>query len=370
MCYCQYNLSNLTINISLECNMRCSYCYVFSDEIDDCNRNIKLDLNEIKNILTEYAQYNFNKGKKTCDITWHGGEPLLIGVNKFEEIMNIEKEIFEKIGVFICNRLQTNATLIDNEWCKFFKKYKFSIGISLDGPEDIFNKNRYYRKNIFAYNDVIKGIELLKNNNIPFGILSVITNEIYKDAKKIYQFFNNIGIKYVDFIPSYLPTMVSYNLYPENWGTFLCELFDIWIKSPTLHICYFEDIIKKIIHLNNKKDTPLSLICELGSTCGENLSITPDGKLYFCECLIGLSNYFIGDLKKISLSKALSTQNFFKVFKNMNKKIEKCQKCKYFKICESGCLKHRIGHKNKIDYFCKGKQMIFYKIQKFVMKGY
>jgi anaerobic sulfatase-maturating enzyme len=350
--------------------MRCSYCYVFSDEIDNYSRKQSLNISEIENILREYAQYSLNNSKNICDVTWHGGEPLLIGIKKFEEIIDIEKNIFEKMGVFVRNRLQTNATLINDEWCNFFKKYKFSIGVSLDGPKDIFNKNRYYEKNKPAFEDVIKGIKKLEKNNIPFGILSVITNEISQNVKQIYNYFKTIGVKYVDFIPSYLPTTDSYNLSPKNWGIFLCELFDIWIKSPTFHICYFEDIIKKIMNLNNKNNTNLCLMCELGSTCGENLSITSDGKLYFCECLIGLSDYFIDDLKKISLKDALSSENFFRLFKKMNKKIEKCQKCNYYQICESGCLKHRIGHGNEIDYFCEGKQLIFKRILTFLLEGY
>lgn|SRR5690554_6568769 len=139
------DIDNLTINLTMKCNMHCAYCYVYSQEIPEHIKQKDITLDEINLVLEQYASLpHDDNGVKVLDITWHGGEPLIRGKKFFNELINMQKILFDEKQILVRNRLQSNGTLIDDEWAEFFYRYNFSLGISLDGPEEYHSINRYY----------------------------------------------------------------------------------------------------------------------------------------------------------------------------------------------------------------------------------
>lgn len=361
-------ISNLTINATMKCNMRCSYCYVFSQETDNCSLNEELSVDDIKLILEQYVRYQRSYGKQyVVDVTWHGGEPLLKGLNFFEQILEVERNLYDKYHVLVRNRIQTNGTLINQKWAKFFSKNKISVGISIDGPEKIYSQHRYYSNKSSAFLDMMNGIQVLQSHSIPFGVLSVITNETYNDYYIIYKFMKHLGVEFVDFIPSYLPCKLGEGIKSKNWASFLINMYNCWIKDLSFNIGYFSDIIRKMNCLLKYDDYHnYPLLCELTDECGHNLSITSDGDLYMCECLVGMADYKIGNVLNESMYDLLSTNGM--ILNKMNNLSQDCINCKFLSLCEGGCLKHRImdgnlSHNSK-DYFCVAKKAIFSHIWK------
>lgn len=365
-------IDNLTINLSMKCNMHCAYCYVYSQEVPEQVKQKDITLEEIKLVLEQYASLLQDGNEiKVLDITWHGGEPLTRGKEFFYELINLQKTLFENKKILVRNRLQSNGTLIDDEWSEFFYKYNFSLGISLDGPEEYHNINRYYINQKSSFNDTMRGIEILKKHNVSFGILSVITDTALNMVDKIYYFFKDLGIEFVDFIPSYLPEGGErVNVNPINWGNFLIQMFDLWKNDRSFEIGYLSDLLKKIRYKRFGEYNGDWLLCEFSGECGKHLSMTPDGNLYFCECLIGLDEYKLGNLYKDNISDMLSSRLNVEKKDAFNKKGDKCLKCNIYDICEGGCVKHKSQYTDILimgyDIFCVSKKMIVDHIMKSV----
>lgn len=366
---CKEHISNLTVNLNMKCNMHCSYCYVYSQEIPEQIKQDEITLEQIEQLLMKYAEcVNENRGLKILDISWHGGEPLMRGKEFFTKLMELQKNIYDIHKVFVRNRIQTNGTLIDIAWAEFFKKYNFTIGVSLDGPKEYHDLNRYYCNHKSSFKETMRGIEILKTYGVSFGILSVITNPAVDQVDEIYQFFKSLHVKSVDFLPSYLPDGgEEVNLDPVKWGEFLIRVFDIWKEDLSFEIGYLSNIVQKIYNLEDEVENNW-LLCEFSSECGNNLSLTPDGDLFFCECLIGLEEYSLGNVYKSSMKKLLESERNVKRKEEFNIKSQICLNCDIFKICQGGCVKHKTSYLNRYqmgnDIFCVSKKMIISHILK------
>lgn len=362
---CEEHISNLTVNLNMKCNMHCSYCYVYSQEVPEQVKQDEITLEQIEQLLMKYAEcVNEDSGLKILDISWHGGEPLMRGKEFFLKLMELQKKLYNSHKIFVRNRIQTNGTLIDNEWAEFFRKYNFTIGVSLDGPIEYHDLNRYYCNHKSSFMETMRGIEILKAQDVSFGILSVITNPAVNQVNEIYQFFKSLNVKSVDFLPSYLPGGgENVNVDPVKWGEFLIKIFDIWKEDLSFEIGYLSNIVQKAYSLEKNEEMKNSwLLCEFSSECGNNLSLTPDGDLFFCECLIGLNEYRLGNVYESGMKKLLESERNIKRKKEFNVKSKTCLTCDMFKICQGGCVKHKTSYLNRYqmgnDIFCISKKMI------------
>ena len=372
MCTCNWGISNLTINLSMKCNMHCKYCYVYSQEISQQEKSETLTVADVERVLYQYADMTDDEpGIKILDVSWHGGEPLLLGLDFFRGVIEVQRKLYESKRVFVRNRLQTNATLINDDWAAFFAQYKFAIGISLDGNKEIHDTNRYYCDKRSAFNETIRGINLLKKYDVPFGILSVVTNASVDRAEELYNFFKDLDVDFVDFIPSFLPEGgEDVNVDPVRWGKFLIDIYDLWIHNRDFEIGYLENLIDKMkyVYSGESLEGKEWMLCEFSGECGHNLSLTPDGSLYLCECLIGLKEYELGNVFNSTMREMFSSKEAMEGIQQLNKKDEKCKGCNIYAICEGGCIKHKTVYGDSFqigdDVFCVSKKMIVDHIRK------
>ena len=260
----------------------------------------------------------------SISLVWHSGEPMLCGIDYFCHAAELQDRIFRETGVTFTNSIQTNATLIDNEWIKFFKKHKFKLVISFDG---IGNEN--YRQ---STEQVIKVIELLRKKKISFDCLAVVADDDY-DMIANYRFFAQQGLHFA-LSPMFcegggenLPALTI-----ETYIRKVKELFDYWIYDEKgVNIRAFSDYVSMLFGSSNKT-------CTNGSCHGKWLGITPDGNLYNCGRDM-MKQYCFGNIDDMtSISEAFSSDGFRQLLMGAIARRSKCMKnCEFFQYCESGC---------------------------------
>jgi uncharacterized protein len=361
------------ISVTNDCNNACDYCYL------GCNQeNVKkrITLETVREVIKGYCAYlrDFPKDERFLTIIWHGGEPLLVGIEFYRQILEIQKEYKEKYSVRFANGIETNGTLITEEWADFLKENDFFIGVSLDGSKSVHDIHRKGKNDKSSFYKSLKGINLLENKRIPFSILSVVTNKNYKFYKETLDFFLSFkNLRYADFLPGYDPEGNTEHLSPKNYGKFLESLFDYWLVkggSTRLKIRYFEDLILKISS-KITKNTPIG--CEIMGRCGEIQYITEEGDLYPCVALPQKEDLRLGNFHEQSFDKMMHSRNYLNFQEKFNDIHEDCRVCALFPICKGGCAARRFYQPNKKldgkDYYCSARKKIISKITKYYKGG-
>lgn len=311
----------LIIEVTYGCNLRCKYCYNsetgYTKEV--------LSLEKFKHLL-EVVSKKYND----VNIVWHGGEPLTCGIEYYEKIMEIEQEIINKTSIKIGNSFQTNGTLINNDWIKFFKKHNVTnIGISFDG----INHDKYRQRG----EDTLKAIKLLKKHNIHCGCMSVISSDEY-DFMANYHFFKERGIN-MEF--SYLSNegeALELNpLSPENFTKKAIELFDYWLYDKDgINIRLFTTYISMALGSGFR-------ICANSSCHGKYLSVAPNGDLSNCGRIM-MQRYKFGNIADFNdLNEMYNSEGFLKMLKGAITRRNHCKEnCSHFNWCAGGCSEQAV----------------------------
>jgi uncharacterized protein len=233
-----------------ECNLNCSYCYYLVRK-NLYPRNVtKIMSDEV--LQTYIKQHIEATTDDLINFSWHGGEPLLAGITFFRKAVAFQKK-YKPFGKIISNGLQTNGTLLTDEWCRFFADEGFTVGISIDGPVELHDTHRRTRGNSDTFSDVIRGHDLLKSYGVQPEILCVVNSQNVKHPVVLYSFFKQLGVKYLSFLPlvekqSGSQSGVSTSTVPsEEFGRFLCTIFDSWVENDIgeIKIQIFEEADRK-----------------------------------------------------------------------------------------------------------------------------
>jgi len=325
------NNRSLTIIIKVisACNLACRYC----DADIYSNQRISIDtISKIINKALDYANH--------VEFIWHGGEPLLMGIQFYEKVVELQNR-YRREGQIIENTLQTNGTLISQEWVDFFKANDFHVGVSLDGPPEVHNANRIFKSGQGSFEQVMMGIRLLKENGVNFGVLAVITKETVRlGAKRFLDFFIENGIFYIGILPQRPALNIGRTdaLPRDEFEKFAIELFDYWysLDDPRIRIREFDAILDRIFGAESK-------ICIFGGDCrGKILAIAPNGDVYPCDEFMFDDRYKLGNVREQTFEEMLNPMNP-KLIRIRLEDLEtkKSMNCKYLKICNYGCPKDR-----------------------------
>lgn len=351
-------INSIIFKVTTQCNQSCDYCYRYEDKT---STHEVMHLDTVHRIISSYAKFidDTKENPKNMYLIWHGGEPLLMGIKYFSEIMEIEKE-FTQAGYTIFNGIQTNGLLINEEWTSFFKKNDFWVGVSIDGTKELHDAHRFYKNSESSFESVNSNLMLLTENKIPISIISVITKESLSYCKEIMEYFNKSNVISMDFIPCFLYGS-KMTLDSKSYSKFMIELYDLWTASPNkkFNIRFLNDIEKKINFLKTGKG-PINLGCELVGRCGENFSILPNGDIYPCECLTSLNRFKMGNINKVNLNDIHNTEKFGEFKKIVNDINSECFTCEVFDICIGGCLNRRLDEctSNNKDIYCDARKKI------------
>lgn len=303
--------------------------------------------------------------------TWHGGEPLLRDISFYRKALALQKKYGR--GRNIDNALQTNGTLLTDEWCKFFKDNYFLIGISIDGPEhchDVYRKNKAGKD---TFKQVMRGIELLQKYQVDFNTLSVINNYNVDFPLEIYHFFKEIGSKYMQFTPiveqvsktradglTLLPpegsddaVLTPWTVDAKKFGQFYITIFNEWVKKDVgkYYIQLFDATLAGTVGQQPG-------VCIFGETCGHATVMEFNGDVYACDHYV-FPEYKIGNIKTHTIYEMAFSQKQLRFGADKRDMLpNQCRQCEFKKLCNGECPKNRIistkAGEPGLNYLCEG----------------
>ena len=213
------------------CNLGCHYCYYLDKQrLYPRGRSFRMP----DDLLEEYiVQHIAACTEPVISFSWHGGEPTILGLDYFRKIVTLQRK-HQPADREIVNGIQTNGTLLDEDWCRFLAAEGFAVGISLDGPQDMHDRYRATKDGRSVFEQTMRGYRLLQQHQIPAEILCVVSSHNVRFPSEVYRFFRELGAPYLSFLPlvERRPEAeggVSDRTVPaEAWGAFLCTIFDEW----------------------------------------------------------------------------------------------------------------------------------------------
>ena len=360
-------LFNIIIKLTSHCCLACDYCYIGPHQSQYGAKVMSLKM--IEKALNDFLELvKDDRGadidSKTIKLTWHGGEPLLAGLSYFKEIIDLEKSVIPS-SFRVTNAITSNGVKFDKDWVDFFKKENFQIGISIDGPQHVHDLHRKTKKGEGSFRQVMSTIKMLKEANIQFGALSVISSESAKNPDYLFKFFIEEDIKNLNFIPY---TTFSEWLSPKEYTKFSIRFFDLWyeLDDPGFYIRDFANIIARIFGRDSN-------LCEYTNCFGNYLGLDTNGDIYMCDLLIGQSEFLLGNIQNISLGKAIESKRYTDLKSKARINAPSCNNCQYFLVCTGGCM-YRRYLKNSIlpgkDIYCSTRSSLITHIAQTLDKSY
>lgn len=325
---------NLIVKTTRKCNLRCSYCH------DWRSRGEALSFEVLAHLTAKALQ---NPGHRLVNFIWHGGEPLLLGQAFFKRALTLQEKFLQP-RQFVINSVQTNGTLMTEEWCELLKRNRFTVGLSIDGPERIHNLNRSYASGRGSYNDVVRAIGLLKRHELNFGVLLVLNHNTRKlSARDIFDFaLNDLGVKTFSFLPA-VPDNIPGELSGERattdffdmtqYNDFMIEIFDYWfaLDDPEVRIRELDGILRSIMGGNSQ-------CCTLAGNCiGENYHIEPSGDIFHCDKYVGDPAYHLGNVLTDDFEGILRTDKFRRLIVDESRNQSSMSSCPHHAVCNGGC---------------------------------
>jgi uncharacterized protein len=333
------------------CNLKCDYCFYYSK---DQSRKTLMPSTILEKFIKEYLELFPGHVR----FTWHGGEPLLAGIEFFEKIIEFQEKY--RSGHQILNTVQTNGTLISDKWAQFFKDNHFRIGVSLDGNEACHGLFRKNRKGKNSFPQTIRGIKKLQKYNVPVGVLQVITSSNVNKINDNLDFFvNKLNIERIGHIfynknDNHLLKIDGAN--NDQLIEFYGSIIDFWLKKneKDLEIREIENFIAGAMEKQ-------ASLCHFGGTCSSFFCLNYDGKIYPCDRLSDNPEFLLGDLSKQSLVKIFNSPERLKYIKRINYLTNDCLKCVWKNACHNGCFDCR--KENGEYYFCQARKKTFARIK-------
>ncbi len=362
------------------CNLDCHYCY-YLDKADIYGRVEPAMSDELLEMYVK--QYIECNSAETVMFSWHGGEPLIAGLDYYRRAVEYQKKYAgdKKIE----NNLQTNGILVNREWCRFFRDNDFLIGVSLDGPQDIHDPFRVDKGGRPTFERVMQAVEMMAAEGVEFNTLTTVNKLSAGRGAEVYRFFKSLGSKYMQFLPvlEYVkdvpegkrPVIVppgtegsrlaEWSVTPEGYGRFMTDVFDCWIIGDVGR--YYVQLFDVL--LGQWAGVPASL-CSFSETCGDNLVVEHNGDIYFCDHFV-YPQHRIGNINETTLLEALkSRQHFAFGLDKRNSLPRECRACQWYFACCGECPKHRFdpaktgdGMKNAL---CDGYKMIFRHVEPYM----
>jgi len=341
------------------CNLRCEYCYYLHKKslYPDSSHRMPDDL------LEGYIRQHI----ETCPdpivlFSWHGGEPTLLGLDYFQKIVRLERK--HSLGRRIVNGIQTNGTLLDEEWCRFLAAEGFGVGISLDGPEHLHDSYRLRKGGEPTHRQAMRGYELLKKHGVPFDVLCVVHALNVQKPIEVYRFFKQIKASYIGFLPlvEALPDeggSVSPRTAPsELFGDFLCTIFDEWAEQDIgrIRVQIFEEAAATALGQDHS-------LCIFKKTCGDVPVLEHNGDFFSCDHFVNRA-HCLGNIRETPLADLLDDPRQIAFGRAKWDTLPRyCRECEVLSLCSGGCPKDRIlrapdGEKG-LNYLCAGYKRFF-----------
>lgn len=357
--------------VGATCNLDCSYCY-YRDKADIYG-NLRQAMSD--ELLEQYIeQYLTDVSQPVVTFCWHGGEPLLAGKEFFRKAMELQRRYAGDKQIE--NTLQTNAVLVDEEWCRFFKENNFLVGVSLDGPREIHDAHRRDCGKGPTFDKVMAAIELMNRYGVEYNILATVNSASEGHGAEVYAFLRNIS-SYIQFLPvvEYVKNsdglsarivspdeeggeLAPWSVSPLGFGRFMCDVYDEWVVRDvgSRFVQLFD------ITLANWCAVQPSL-CAFCETCGDAMVVEYNGDVYSCDHFV-YPEYCLGNIANKRLVEMYDSEEQRAFGRDKREALPmECKRCTYNFLCRGECPKHRFATAGNgepyMNVLCEGYKMFF-----------
>jgi uncharacterized protein len=362
------------------CNLACRYCfYLEKKKLYPRERQWRMSDAVLEEYIRQYIQ---DQPAREIFFAWQGGEPTLLGVDFFRKVVGLQQK--HAVDKTISNALQTNGTLLDDEWCEFLAARRFLVGLSIDGPRELHDRYRVDRRRQPTFDAVMLGLGLLRKHKVDFNTLTVVNRANSRQPLEVYHFLKDIGGEFLQFIPlvERQPPALSktgsdfagppepgrpgdpqspvteWSVEAEAYGNFLCAIFDEWVRRDVgrVFVQQFDAALGNWMGLG-------SSLCVFAEKCGAALAIEHNGDLYSCDHYV-YPEYHLGNILNQSLGgMARSDRQTGFGSNKLDALPEYCRKCGVRFACNGECPRHRFlktpGGEDGLNYLCPAYKQFF-----------
>ncbi len=355
------------------CNLACDYCYYLEKAklYQDNPRHVMSD-ELLEKFIEEYIN---SQTMQEVLFTWHGGETLMRPLSFYRKAQALQKRYAR--GRQIVNCIQTNGTLLTDEWCRFFHDNQWLVGISIDGPQEFHDEYRRNRQGRPSFVKVMQGINLLKKHNVEWNAMAVVNDYNADYPLEFYHFFKELDCHYIQFAPiveriaphadgRHLAAvdeeskegLADFSITPRQWGNFLCSIFDEWVRQDVgnYYIQLFDSTLANWVG-----EQPG--ICTLAKTCGHAGVMEFNGDVYSCDHFV-FPQYKLGNIYSNTLAEMMYGERQQKFGQAKYTALPaQCKKCPYLFACNGECPKNRFCKTTDgepgLNYLCQGYYRFF-----------
>ena len=365
------------------CNLDCKYCFYLEKERLYPQKRTASDFRMTDDVLRNFIRQHIDQ-QDVPEITfaWQGGEPTLMGLDFFHRAIELQAE-YRPPGKRIANALQTNGILLDDDWCEFFRRQDFLIGLSIDGPKPIHDQYRVNKAGHGTHDGVMRAWDLLKRHGVQYNTLTVVNRLVGDHPTEVYEFLKDNGSAFMQFIPLVervgsepntlagpppLKTLAPHaevtpwSVLPEQFGDFICEIFDQWVRRDvgTVFVQLFD------VQLGIEVGAGSSL-CVFAETCGRAMALEHNGDLYSCDHFV-YPQFKLGNIMEQPIDQMLSSPAQKQFGDDKRDALPQyCLRCPVKKYCNGECPKHRFlttpDGEAGLNYLCAGYKKIFTHMQ-------
>ena len=365
------------------CNLDCKYCYFLSKEMLYPNSQFRMADDVLESYIRQIIQAHQTP---EVVIAWQGGEPTLMGLHFFQRAMGYAKK-YLKPGTTVQNTLQTNGTLLDDEWCTFFRENNFLIGLSIDGPREMHDLYRVDKGGQPTFDKVMRAVRLMQKHKVDFNVLTTVHAGNGDHPLEVYRFLRDeVRTRFIQFIPiverttpDLLPLanlgwghahharplytleghlVTERSVKSEQWGKFLIRIFDEWVRRDvgTVFVNMFDAALASWVGV------PPAL-CIFSETCGQAMALEHNGDLYSCDHYVE-PRFRLGNIHQTHMLKLVASAEQRKFGEDKRDTLTaQCRSCQVRNWCNGGCPKDRFaisrdgesGH----NYLCAGLEHFF-----------
>jgi len=341
-----------------DCNLVCKYCFYSGKSRLWGQGTHRMSDKMLEKLISSYLGLKF----PISSFAWQGGEPTLMGLDFYKKAVKLQQQ-YGTSGQSVSNTLQTNAVLLDDNWCEFLSEYRFLVGISLDGPKKYHDYYRLDKAGSGTFDRVMAAIENCREHKVEFNILVLLNDKNVVAPDELFDFFTGQNIKYLQFIPCLekepgTGRIADFSITPQQYGEFLCRVFDRWYEYEYEH----EKLSIRII------DSTLSYLvqgrhtnCTFNRKCDDYIVIEHNGDAFCCDFFVD-EEYHLGNIFEEPIGKLFQSEKKQQFARQKSNLHNKCLICRHSAICRGGCLKDRIVVKNDFanpSYFCQAYKLFF-----------
>ena len=357
------------------CNLACDYCYYLEKRHLYAASSASDRMMSDETLGAFIRQYIQSQTQPQVLFTWHGGEPLMRPISFYQRALQLQRQYAD--GRLIDNCLQTNGTLLTDEWCQFFRENNFLIGISIDGPQEFHDEYRRSRGKQPSFQKVMRGIRLLQKHGVEWNAMGVVNDYNADYPLEVYHFYKDIGARFIQFasiVERLCPhddgrhlasvaegsegALAPFSVTPEQYGRFLCTMFDEWVRHDVgeVFVQLFDATLARWMG-----EQPG--VCTLAETCGHAAVMEFNGDVYSCDHFV-FPDYRLGNIHTDSITAMMysSRQRAFGQAKR-DALPPQCLQCPWLFACNGGCPKDRFchtadGHPH-LNYLCPAFRQFF-----------